>query len=306
MKRFITFFAAVFAAALTLSAYEPADPIPSQNEIKEYNLSGFSGLDISYTFQVELSRSNRHSVTVECPDFLAPFLLVDVRDGNLRLGVAELPRDIRRRVDTGHYKVHATVSMPELTELRMSGASRLDANGDFSARKSFRARISGATLVSGLSVRAAEADIVNSGASKMYLAGEFERMSATVSGSTNFEVKATVKEARVNLSGAAKVNHTGTVGKLFLEASGASSFTLDGQIADLNINASGAANVHTEKASASIGRVKLSGAASAVVDVRNELSIMLSGASNLRYRSNERLRISEQSVSRASSVSSFK
>ncbi|MBP5625571.1 MAG: DUF2807 domain-containing protein [Bacteroidales bacterium] len=306
MKRFITLIAAVFAATMTLSAYEPADPIPSQTETKEYNLSGFSGLDISYTFQVELTRSNRHSVTVECPEFLVPFLQVDVRDGNLRLGVAELPRDIRRRVDTGHYKVRATVSMPELTELRMSGASRVDATGDFSARKTFRARISGATLVSGLSVRAAEADIMNSGASKMYLTGEFERMSATVSGSTSFEVKATVKEARVNLSGAAKVNHTGTVGKLFLEASGASSFTLDGQIADLNISASGASNVHTEKASASIGRIKLSGAASAVVDVRNELSIMLSGASNLRYRSNDRLRISEQSVSRASSISSFK
>ena len=306
MKRFITLLAAVFAAALTLTANQAYDPMPSQTETKEYRLSGFSGLDISFTFQVELTRSNRHSVVVECPDFLTPFLQVDVRDGVLRLGVAELPRDVRRRIENNHYKVRATVSMPELTELRMSGASKLDADGDFSARRSFRARISGATEAFGLSVRSAEADIVSSGASKMYLTGEFDRMNLTVSGSTAFEFKGEVKDARIGQSGASKVYVTGTIAKLNLEASGASSFTQEGQIADLNISGSGASGIHTDKASASIGRVKLSGAASAVVDVRNELSISLSGASSLRYRSNDRLRISEQSVSRASSVSSFK
>ncbi len=306
MKRFITLIAAVLATALTLSAREASDPMPAQTETKEYHLSGFSGLDINFMYQVELTRSNRYLVTVECPDFLVPYLMVDVRDGNLRLSMNELPRDVRRRMDNGNYKLHAIVHMPELNVVRMSGASKLEAVGEFTTRKVFRANLSGATNASGISIRAAEAEIECSGASKLFLKGEFEKVNASASGSSVIDLDASTRDAKVGLSGASRFDGSGKINKLNVEASGASFFTLNGQLSELVAGGSGAAKIHTDKAPANTARIRLSGASSAVVDVHNEMSVSLSGASSLRYRANDRLRITDQNVSRASSITSFR
>lgn len=306
MKRFITLFAAALAAALTLSAREASDPTPAQTETKEYHLSGFSGLDVSYTYHVELTRSNRYLVTVESPDFLVPFLQVDVRDGNLRLAMSDLPRDIRRRMDTGHYKLRAIVHMPELNVVRMSGASKIESVGEFAARKTFRAILSGATNASGISIRATEAEIECSGASKLSLKGDFDRVNAGVSGSSTVNLDVNAKDARMGLSGASRIDCSGKFSRMNVEASGASVFSQSGQLGELTAGGSGAAKIHTDKAAANNARIKLSGAASAVVDVQNEMSVSLSGASSLRYRANDRLRITDQNVSRASSITSFR
>ena len=54
-------------------------------------------------------------------------------------------------------------------------------------------------------------------------------------------------------------------------------------------------------------RVKIlfSGAANGMVEVRDELSVTLSGASKLNYHPGPALRIKNQSVSRASTLASY-
>lgn len=306
MKRFLSFFAAALIAALPLSAANVADdPYLANTETQEFNLNGFSGLSISWIYQVELSQSARYSVKVEAADFVMPYLDVTVSGGVLKLGLKDVPHDLRRRIESGNLRVVATITMPELTSLRMSGASKLNAQGSFSSRKDFDFDLSGATKVQGLVVRAKEARIEASGAAKFSLTGSFDEMRGRLSGSVNGTMETNAKQVRLELSGAAKISNKGTFGPTEVRASGAAVLDLDGTTSELDIEGSGAAKINTSDAPSRTAKVRLSGAANANIHVNEELSVSLSGASHLRYRAGDRLRILSQSVSRASSLSAY-
>ena len=306
MKRFITMFVAAFAAALSLSAHEANVPDAAQSVTKEYNLSGFSELAVSHTYQVDLTRSDRYSVTVDVPDFLVPYLIVEVRGNCLVLGLNELPRDVRHRLDNGRFRLNASVSMPDLTDLRMSGASNLKANGEFAPRRSFSAALSGACAVTDLTVRTQNATVGCSGASNIRFSGTFDRIDVKASGSSKATLAVNAKDADIELSGASNVSLDGRIGKLNVLASGASHYSQKGQLNSLVGRASGSSQIYADDAPATVGSISLSGASRARVDVRETLSMSLSGASRLEYRANDRLRIQHKEVSRASSVSSFR
>ena len=305
MKRFITLIIAAFAAVLSLSAREANASVPAQIETKDYNFAHFTELEIGFTYQVELTRSDRYAVSVEAPDFMAPYLRVELRGSRLVLSCYELPRDVRRRLDSGRYKLRAFVSMPELDVLKMSGASKLEATGEFTPRRTFVVALSGASSVSGLAARSRDASFECSGASRMAFSGSFDRVDIEISGSGNCDFDFSAKEAEVELSGASKLFAKGNITRLDVETSGASTFTMSGKVGALDCGASGASKISMEYAAANVGKVRLSGASNAIVDVRDELGFILSGASSLRYCSHDRLRIVEQNVSRASSVSSY-
>lgn len=304
MKRFITLIVAAFAA-LSLSAHEADASAPAQIETKDYNFSHFTELEVGFTYHVELTRSDRYAVSVEAPDFMAPYLRVELRGSRLVLSCYDLPRDVRRRLDSGRFRLRAFVSMPELDVLKMSGASKLESTGEFAPRRTFVVALSGACSVSGLAARCRDASFECSGASRMGFTGSFDKVDIEISGSGNCDFEFSAKEADVELSGASKLFAKGNVTRLDVGASGASTFTMSGKVGALDCDASGASKISMEYAAANVGKVRLSGASNAIVDVRDEISIFLSGASSLRYCTHERLRIVEQNVSRASSISSY-
>lgn len=306
MKRILlTLFAAASFAVLPLLASGPTGyPVPAQ-ETKEYRLSGFSALDISSIYQVELTRASRFSVKVEAPDFIIPYLQVRVRGNELELSMQELPRDVRRRLETGRHQIRAEVSMPELSGLRMSGAAKLNASGAFNTRKRLDIRLSGASIVHALEVRAGEAVIDCSGAVKFSLTGTYDHLRLIASGSTNGNMTVDAKDAELQLSGAAKIADKGTFGRTTLDASGASNFKLEGTLTSVELRGSGSARINISDADARTAKIQLSGAANAVISVRDELSVDLTGASSLRYRGGDRMKIVHQNVSRAASIASF-
>ena len=67
MKRFLTLLAATLLAALPFQAARAASPDPASasRESRDYQLRSFEGLDISWTYKVELSRDSRYHVSVE-------------------------------------------------------------------------------------------------------------------------------------------------------------------------------------------------------------------------------------------------
>ncbi len=307
MKKFFTLLAAALIAVLPLSARTASDPeLIAKDESKEFALNGFTGLDASWIYQVELVQASRHAVRVEAPDFLMPFVNVEVRGGVLILAVSDLPRDVRRRVENGgRNQVRAFVSMPDLTVLRLSGAAKLTAKGNFSSRKNFEMKLSGATSVQDLSVRASQADINASGAAKFSLEGKFDKISLLGSGSLNATVSADVRTVDLQLSGATKLSLSGKLGDVSLRGSGAANIELAGSIEDLDAECSGAAKLNAGDAPARRVKVAFSGAANGKVDVRDELSVTLSGASRLNYHPGASFRMKNQSVSRASTLSSY-
>ena len=307
MSKIYTLLAAALIAVLPLSARTVADPeLNAKQETKEYKFNNFTGIDASWIYQVELVQAPRHAVRVDAPDYLMPFVNVDVRGGILVLSVGDLPRDVRRRVENGsRNQVRVYVSMPDLTVLRMSGAAKLTAKGDFSSRKNFEMRLSGATTVQGLSIKASDADIDASGAAKFDLEGKFDKMNVRGSGSLNAIIAADIKTTELGLSGATKLSLKGKLGDVTLRGSGAANTELIGSIEELSAECSGAAKLSANEAPARRVKILFSGAANGMVEVRDELSVTLSGASKLNYHPGPALRIKNQSVSRASTLASY-
>ena len=307
MNKIFTLLAAAMLAVLPLSARTVSEPeLNAKNETKEYQFNNFNGIDASWIYQIELLQAPRHAVRVDAPDFLMPFLRIEVRGGILTLAVGDLPRDVRRRVENGNRnQVRVFVSMPDLTVLRMSGASKLTAKGEFSSHKDFEMRLSGATLVQGLSLRASEADIDASGAAKFNLEGKFDKLSLRGSGSLSASIAADVKTVDLNLSGANKLSLNGKYGELSLRGSGAANTEITGSADNLFAECSGAAKLDAGQAPVRRARIIFSGAANGMIEVRDELSINLSGASKLSYHPGPSLRIKNQSVSRASTLASY-
>ncbi len=307
MSKIYTLLAAALIAVLPLSARTVANPeLNAKQETKEYKFNNFTGIDASWIYQVELVQAPRHAVRVDAPDYLMPFVNVDVRGGILVLSVGDLPRDVRRRVENGsRNQVRVYVSMPDLTVLRMSGAAKLTAKGDFSSRKNFEMRLSGATTVQGLSIKASDADIDASGAAKFDLEGKFDKMNVRGSGSLNAIIAADIKTTDLGLSGATKLSLKGKLGDVTLRGSGAANTELIGSIEELSAECSGAAKLSANEAPARRVKILFSGAANGMIEVRDELSVTLSGASKLNYHPGPALRIKNQSVSRASTLASY-
>ena len=308
MKRFLTLLAAVLVAALPALRAADYEPTAASRDSREYQLRGFDGLNIGWTYKVELNCASRYGVTVEAPDFIFPYLKVEVRNGILVLDTKELPRDIRRKIEalSRSGEIRAIVSMPELTTLSMSGASQLTTQDEFRHRNDhFSMRLSGATNVRGLSVKAVEAVIECSGAAKFNVTGEFDRVDLELSGAVNGTLAASPKMSQLELSGAVKLFWKGNLGKTEIQAAGAVSAEIEGAVNELKLDGSGAAKVNTAKAPSRNADIRLSGAAKCEIDVRESLNVSLSGATTCRYHASDRLRISTQSISRGSSLTRF-
>ena len=286
-----------------------ADPDPAdvKMETKTYAYSDFSELQVSWTYQVALAQADHYSVRVEAPDFLIPYLDVKLTGKRLVLGTKEMPRDIRKKVEMvlKHNEIRAWVAMPELSALQMSGASQLNATGQFAARRfDFKMELSGATNLRGLRIAAGEADLRASGASKFEVLGDFSDLKLTLSGATTGTLEAgkDVDEADVELSGATKLNLSGTFNQLDLDASGAVNLKMNGRIRGLDLTASGAVKADLLDVPADKVSVSLSGAAKAELQVQQTLNARLSGASTCSYKAGPDLRITDQTVSRGASL----
>ena len=81
----------------------------------DYRLSGFTGIRASNVFSVELSPSANFSVGIEAPDYLEPYIIVEVSRNQLVLRMKELPKSISRKLsDERAGAVRAIVKMPLL------------------------------------------------------------------------------------------------------------------------------------------------------------------------------------------------
>jgi hypothetical protein len=226
-------------AAVLLAGCVPLSPITSitgsgHPTTVEFDLAGFSKVDAGSAFRVEITQGDGYSVSVTVDDNLVDRLDVTKSGDTLRIY-------LKPSTSIHNVNMSAKVTMPDLTGLDLSGATRTTIAG-FSSGKSLDAEVSGASRLQG-DIKSGNARFDLSGASQMDLQGSAGNLDLTVSGASTatldgFESKNTSVEA----SGAshATVNASGA---LNVEASGASSVTYVGQPANLKVNTSGASTV---------------------------------------------------------------
>jgi len=206
---------------------------------QEFEFSDFTRVEVGSAFQVEIVQADSYRVSVTADDNLFEYIQVSKVGETLKIGLKLLP--MRPLFTT----LRAEISMPQIYDLNLSGATRGTVSG-FSSTENL--------------------DIELSGASSLNLA----EMSA---GDVEFE-----------LSGASRVSGDITAGgDARLDLSGASSVQLQGSAGDLVIDASGASRVELDNFPVASADVKLSGASGATVNLDGRLDADLSGASRLRY-----------------------
>ena len=252
-----------------------------------YSLSGFTGIRASSVFHVDVSQSSRYSVSVEAPDYLEPYISVEVEQNQLVLRMKQMPRAIEKRLSSENSgAVVAVVRMPRLESVSMSGAAVLRADGDFPTLKErpFRLDMSGASKARGLSLSASAAVISLSGAVEAGLTG--------------------APIVKAELSGSGHLNMEGMFEDVSIQASGASGVHLLSEkvLSSLRIQGSGASSIDCRSAKAQNVRVGLSGASNCKVAALRTFEVEASGASSCSYEDAPGLDIDIIQVSRGASL----
>jgi hypothetical protein len=177
------------------------------------NVSGFKEIKAGGAINLDISFKPEYSVSVEADDNLLEHITTEVSGDTLVIGMKD-------HINSKN-KINVKITMPELTELDISGAS----TGDIAGFK-------GEKLVVGLS-----------GASKIKLDGDVREFNARVSGASSIDASNLKAEnADVDASGASNITVNAS-GDLVAKASGASSVKYIGEPKSLKQNASGASSV---------------------------------------------------------------
>ena len=177
------------------------------------DVRGFKGVDVSSAFQVEITAQKDFSVTIEADDNILPLIETEVDDGVLKI-------ECDRRVSP-KTPMRIIISAPDIENLETSGAANVILN----------------------SIKNAGLHIDSSGASKILVTGETNKLVVEVSGATKIDAEGLLAEAAtVETSGASQVA-VNVIGTLRTDASGASKITYSGSPRELVTKKSGASSV---------------------------------------------------------------
>ncbi|MHB0875021.1 MAG: head GIN domain-containing protein [Anaerolineae bacterium] len=192
-----------------------------QLENRTYDLADFSALDVSHAFEVNVQRGDSYSVVVTADDNLFRYLTVTRRGSTLRLGV-----DPDAGTVFGTITLRADITMPELTAVSLSGASRCNVSG-FASGQDLSAELSGASTLDG-DMSVVDARFELSGASRAELAGSAEDLTIDLSGAASLDLSDfRAVNARANLSGGSRAS-LDVSGRLDYDVSGGSHLDYSG------------------------------------------------------------------------------
>jgi hypothetical protein len=214
MKFYITTaLTLLFALVLNLSPIM-AQQLKGNGEVKTQirNVSGFSGINISGGFNVEIKQGNTESVTLETDENLLDNIKTEVRNGVLHI------HNSKGMSTSKGLMVYLTLK--ELNKVDVSGGVKVTGSSTFTTHTLDIDLSGGSKAYLALDVKYLKADM--SGASRLTLTGKAETATLELSGASNVEAKELEAiNAKVRASGASKVK-INAIDTLAINASGAS------------------------------------------------------------------------------------
>lgn len=277
---------------------------PAPTVTKDYNLRNFTGISASGIFKVEVSKGP-FSVSVECTETIAPYVKVRVVGNSLVLGLENMPNSVSRRLK-GDTVLKAYVSMPKLSNVKLSGASGIILNDHFDLGGDvFYCELSGASSAKGVRVSSRKANLDMSGASNGDFMLDCDSFSTSMSGASVAKFDVVADGVTIEVSGASKASGKVDTDNLSLESSGSSLTDLSGRARRMTVEGSGVSKFSLSSLECGKASAELSGSSTARMDVADELKVELSGASSLLYNGNRGLSLDVESVSRASTLKKY-
>ncbi|MGD9143655.1 MAG: DUF2807 domain-containing protein, partial [Dehalococcoidia bacterium] len=216
-------------------------------------------IDIGDAFKYEIIQSDTYSISITADDNLFDDIRVTQSGEELKIDLKPL---FRFNV-TG---LEAVVTMPRLTGLESSGATRGSVTG-FSSGDNLELDISGASRVKMTDMTV----------------GDIE---GSVTGASTLEADVIAGNIDLGISGASRVEGSLEARDVIVDLSGASRIETDGSGSNTKIDASGASTVKFGDFSVDNADVSLSGASTCKIRVTGRIDIDLSGASRLTYVGN--------------------
>jgi hypothetical protein len=187
-------------------------------------LADFAGIEASGRWDLTVARGDAWRVELDVPVELVERIEARVEDGRLVLGLEGWRGDCG---DSDRCRMNARITLPELREVRLSGATTVDFSGFDGERLTIET--SGASEIDGRSSRYDELDLTTSGAGDVDLD------------------EVPVTNAEVSVSGAGSIELRMAGGRLTGELSGAADVRYSGTVSEENVSKSGAADVrHTD------------------------------------------------------------
>src|SRR5688572_5582989 len=177
------------------------------------DVSGFHGVDVSGVFDVEIVAQKEFSVQVEADDNLLEYIKTEVDDGILEISTS-------RKIKSSEM-LKVRIGAPDIDNLSTSGVAK----------------------ISLVDLKNEGLKVDSSGASKMTLAGETDKLMIDVSGAAKIDAEGLrSRAASVDSSGASKISVFAT-DSVRVKASGASKITYTGGATDVVSKTSGAGSV---------------------------------------------------------------
>jgi hypothetical protein len=202
---------------------------------QEETFTGFDKVEVSNAFKVDIRQGETFNVVIRVDDNLVQYLEVVKRGSMLKIGLEPGGHNVRNAI------MEAEVTMPELTGLKLSGASHGTISG-FKSTKALDVDVSGASRLRG-DIEAGDARFDVSGASQVTLRGSAQDVKVNASGASTVELGSLpANDANVEASGASNVT-VNVSGKLDAEASGASNVYYLGSPTLGRVKTSGASSV---------------------------------------------------------------
>jgi hypothetical protein len=199
---------------------DPAPDLSGERTSRTYEHSGFDRIDVNGQWEVVVQRGDAWRVTVDMPAELVADVEVDVEGDELSLRVA-------RGWWFGGFGdgngLKATITMPTLRSLDLSGASAVSFSGFDGAALSLD--MSGAGQLRGSASR-------------------FDQLTLDMSGAGNVDLDdVTVTNADVDVSGAGNVTLRMGGGRLTGDMSGAGNLEYFGTVSEQSVTSSGFVNI---------------------------------------------------------------
>ena len=199
-----------------------------------YDFSRFDSVEISDTFQADITAGDGYAVEVTVDDNLVDYLQVEQHGDTVKIGLKPFTA-------VGNAHLRTRITLPTLGGLDVSGASRAGVKG-FRTDKNVRIKASGASQIRGdMETGNLAADV--SGGSTLQLNGRGSDVRATASGASTIDLREfAAGDGDVDASGASRIE-LNTSGTLNASASGASTVHYTGNPALGRVDESGASTV---------------------------------------------------------------
>lgn len=238
MKRLLAAIAVVIALPVLFAGC-------SQNlgtaTTKNFDQKDFDNVEVNSAFEVDLVQGNVYSISITAQEKLFDHITVK-QNGNLVQ--INLEWGWGTWVSSwGFQRPKAKITLPYLSQLKLSGASKGSATGFQTTRDT----------------------------------------SVSLNGASSLNIDITAANVKIDVSGASHLTGKANGDYVRLQVDGASSADLSGSAKTMDLLESGASRTNLEGLSVGTVTVDLSGASRATVSPVDKMSVKISGASSLSY-----------------------